>query len=153
MKSDNSKVREAALKKIMSIRSEEQAKKPEAIHWLELISLSQSGIWEPDLTENISDQALQEALLNGSKLVLPDLPSHSQSVERAVKLRSVAAHTLYGLEEARQNHIIAKAVSREMRPAFASLRDLAVNIMMTLESKQYLHKIEMKWGYWNWELM
>ena len=128
VKSDNLEVRETALKKIMSIRSGEPAKKrlkkitpinTEATHWSELISLSQSGICEPAITEHIPDQVLQEALLNGSKVELPDLPSHSQSVEQAVKLTSEASHTVYGLE-ARQNHIIARTVSRQMRPSFAS---------------------------------
>lgn len=55
----------------------------------------------------------------GTKLELPDLPSHSQSVERAVKLTSETSHTVYGLES-RHTHILAKALSRQMRPSFAS---------------------------------
>ena len=86
-----------ALKKILSVRCGQPAKKrlkkitainSEATHWSRLISLSESGICELALTENFSDQELQDALLNGTKLDLPELPSHSQSVERAVKLTS-----------------------------------------------------------------
>jgi hypothetical protein len=61
MKSDDLEVREAALKKILSIRSGKPAKKRlkmmtainiEATHWSELTNLSQSVISEPALTED-----------------------------------------------------------------------------------------------------
>ena len=66
----------------------------DATHWSALVNLSQSGICEPALTEDFSDQELQEALLNGNKLELLDLPSHSQSIERAVKLTCEVSHTV-----------------------------------------------------------
>ena len=128
MKSDELHVREAALRKIISIRHGKSVKKRvkqipginfEATHWSELIDFSQSDITEPALTEGFSDQDLQEALRSGSKLELLELPSHSQSVERAVKLTSEASLVIYGTE-ARHKHILAKALSRQMRPAFAS---------------------------------
>jgi len=56
---------------------------------------------------------------NGTELKLPDLPSHSQSVERAVKLTSEASAIVYG-QESRHRHIIAKVASHQMRPAFDS---------------------------------
>ena len=130
MKSDELGVREAALKKILSIRSEEKPAKKrlkkitaidfKATHWSKLINLSESGIAEPALmSEGFTNQNLEDALMNGTKLELPDLPSHSQSVERAVKLTSEAAHFVYGLES-RHRHILVKVQSRHMRPSFAS---------------------------------
>ena len=89
MKSNDLEVRGAALKKILYIRSGKPAKMRlkkittiniEATHWSELTNLSQSGICEPALTEHSSDQAIQDVMLNGRKLELPDQPSQSQSV-------------------------------------------------------------------------
>ena len=91
----------------------------EAAHWSELIDLSQRGICEPSLTDEFTKQVLQDALLYRNKLDLPDLPSHSQSVERAVKLTSEASHMVYGLES-RHKHILARQMSRSLRPSFAS---------------------------------
>ncbi|CAI9716427.1 Hypothetical predicted protein [Octopus vulgaris] len=54
-----------------------------------------------------------------NKLELPDLPSHSQSVESVVKLTSEASHTIDGLES-KHKHILPKALSRRMRPSFLS---------------------------------
>lgn len=59
---------------------------------------------KPALTEGISDEELQEALQNGSqidpfcRIDIPELPLHSQSVERAVKLMSKVSYTVYGLD-------------------------------------------------------
>ena len=106
LKSDDLEVRKTAHKKILLVRYEQPAKEKlkkiiaintEATHWSQLISLSESGICEPALTEDFSDLELQDALLNDTKFDLPELPSHSQTVERAVKLTSEASHSVYGL--------------------------------------------------------
>lgn len=128
LKSNDLAVRQAGLQKILSIRAGVPPKKrlktitainTDATHWSELINLSQHGICEPALTEHFSDSDLQNALENGTELKLPDLPSHSQSVERAVKLTSEASVIACGLES-RHRHILAKVASRQMRPAFES---------------------------------
>ena len=95
LKSDDLEVLKTVHKEILSVRCEQPAKKrlkkitainTEATHWSQLISLSESGICEPALTEDSPDQELGDALLNDTKLDLPELPSlsQSQSVERAV---------------------------------------------------------------------
>ena len=56
------------------------------VHWTDLIDLSVNGVCEPPLTLDFSDDELQNSLLTGEKINLPDFPSHSQGVERAVKL-------------------------------------------------------------------
>ena len=113
LKSDDLKVQKTALKKILSVRCEQPAKKrlkkitainTEATHWSQLISLSESSICEPALTEDFSDQELQDALLNDTKLDLPELPSHSQSVERAVKLTSEASHLCMVLNQGKDTY-------------------------------------------------
>ena len=50
------------------------------------------------MTEDFSESELREALLNGTKLDLPDLPSHYQAMEQAVKLTTEASQTVYGFE-------------------------------------------------------
>lgn len=100
------------LKKITKINTAAQ-------HWCELIELSQAGICEPALTEAFSEQELEEALQKGNKLELPDLPAHSQSVERAVKLTSEVSHVVYGYE-ARHKTIITKQLGRQLRSPFGS---------------------------------
>lgn len=90
----------------------------DATHWSQLIDLSQNGICEPGFTEEFLDNEL-ESSKSGIKLELPDLPSHSQSVERAVKLTTSASQSVYGIE-ARHRHIITKVLCHEMRPSFAS---------------------------------
>ena len=90
LKSDDLEVQKTAHKKILSVRCEQPAKKrlknitainTEATNWSLLISLSESDICEAAFTEDFSDQELQDALLHDTKLDLPELPSHSQSVK------------------------------------------------------------------------
>ena len=126
--SDDIDVRESCPKNIKSIRKGKKANKRinkitninyEAEHWSELIDLSQEGVCEPGVTVGFSDEEIEEAILTGSKLSLPVFPSHSQSVERAVKLTSEASCVVFG-QEARHKHIVAKVLSRKSRPAFSS---------------------------------
>ena len=87
------------------------------------------------MTEDYSESELRESLLNGTKLDLPDLPSHSPAMERPVKLTMEASQTVYGFE-ARQQHITAKVLSQKLRTAFLSKgSDIWSN--MTLYSKLY----------------
>ena len=70
------------------------------------------------MMKDSSESELRESLLNGTKLDLPDLPSHSQAMERTVKLTTEASQTVYGFE-ARHQHI-AKVLSQKLRTAFLS---------------------------------
>ena len=90
-----------------------------AVHWTDLIDLSVNGVCEPPLTLDFSDDELQNSLLPGEKLNLPDCPSHSQGVERAVKLVMEASHSVYGFE-ARHQHILANVLCQKLRPGFSS---------------------------------
>ena len=126
--SEELEVREIVIKKILDIRKQEPPKKRMkkiptidslAEHWTDIIDLTQPGICEPALTEELTEEDLQEALRSGTKIDLPDFPCHSQSVERAVKLTSEASHKVYG-QEARHRHNLAKVTSMKMRPSFES---------------------------------
>ena len=89
-----------------------------AVHWTDLIDLSVNGIGEPPLTQDLSYNELHNSLLTGKKIDLPDFPSHSQGVERTVKFVTVASQSVYGFE-ARHQHILAKVLCQELRPAFS----------------------------------
>ena len=71
------------------------------------------------MMKDFSESELREPLLNGTKLNLPELPSHSQAMEWAVKLTTEASQTAYGFE-ARHQHITAKVLSQKLRTAFLS---------------------------------
>ena len=75
-----------------------------AVHWTDLIDLSVNGVCEPPLTLDFSDNELENSLLTDEKINLPDFPSHSQGVERAVKLVTEAFQSVYGFE-ARHQHM------------------------------------------------
>ena len=90
-----------------------------AVHWTDLIDLSVNGVCEPSLTLDFSDDELQNSLLTGEKINLPDFPSHSQGVERGVKLVTEASQSVYGFK-ARHQHILAKVLCQQLRPAFSS---------------------------------
>ena len=62
-----------------------------AVHWIDLIDLSVNGVCEPLLTLDFSDNKLENSLLTGEKFNSPNIPSHSQGVERAVKLETEAS--------------------------------------------------------------
>ena len=86
---------------------------------MDTIDLTLCDIFEPPMTEDFSESEFRESLLNGTKLDLPDLPSHSLAMERAVKLTTEASQTVYGFE-ARHQQITAKVLSQKLRTAFSS---------------------------------
>ena len=62
-----------------------------ATHWTHLIDLTLCGIFKPPMMEDFSESEPRESLLNGTKLDLLGLPSHSQAMEWAVKLTTEAS--------------------------------------------------------------
>jgi len=73
----------------------------------------------PPLALELSNEEIKSCIDNNVKPDIPDLPSHAQSVERSVKLVSEASRTSYGFES-RHKTIVAKILSRNMRPSFSS---------------------------------
>ena len=117
--SDDICVREEALKLILSLR-EKPSTAPrinwiskdynfDANNWWEMVDLKLKGVGEPAATIRYSTEELRSSLMTGEKLSLPILPSHAQSVERAVKLTSEASACVYG-QERRHQHIQAKTL-------------------------------------------
>ena len=87
--------------------------------WPELIDLTDAGTMEPPTTQHFSDVEIQNFINNSTKPDIPDLPCHSQSVERSVKLVTEASHSVYGFE-ARHRSILTKLLIRKIRPMFMS---------------------------------
>ena len=128
---DDYQVRNIGLKAILRIRSESRTfenqpfKKIPPINfkaacWTELISLDDVSILrEPPVTSDITDSEIQSHIDDTTKPNLPNLPLHSQSVERAVKLVTEASLNFYG-EESRHQAILTKILSRKCRPTFQS---------------------------------
>ena len=107
MCSQDYQIRDLGLEAIQRIRSEsrtfdtEPAKKIPLINfdascWSELIDLSDvSLLREPVVTTDITDSDIE---LHRTKPQLPNLPIHSQSVERVVKLVTEASDNFFGYE-------------------------------------------------------
>jgi len=90
--------------------------------WWDLIELTDPSIHiEPPCMRLIPLDDLKNFKENPTSLsaYLPKLPSHSQSVERAVKLVSTACSVVYG-EENRHKTIVTQSKCHEIRPAFES---------------------------------
>ena len=90
--------------------------------WWDLVELPDPSIHvEPPCVRSIPLEDLKKFKENPSNLsaYLPKLPSHSQSVERAVKLVSAASSVVYG-EESRHKTIVIQSKCHKIRPAFES---------------------------------
>ena len=90
----------------------------DALNWWELINLDEDGVKECPMTLSLSDEQIEFAHLWGHPLDIPlDLPSHSQSVERSVKLVTEASEQVYGFEN-RHKFIKSVVLSRKARSMF-----------------------------------
>ena len=66
--------------------------------WQDLIDLTDIEFQEPATTQHLSDAEIFSLTQKDCLCEILDLPSHSQTVERSVKLVSDASHTVYGYE-------------------------------------------------------
>ena len=90
-----------------------------ANHWYELVDIINTKFTEPPTTQNFSIEQIQYMIDNNVEPEIPDFPSHSQSVERAVKLVSEASQYVYGFEN-RHSCILTKLLSRKTRKPYVS---------------------------------
>lgn len=125
MFSDNENHRTIALERIKSISDSqcygffsEREKIPlintSASYWIDLIDLNECKVIPPCLINWI-----KHGMQNLQNLQPPDFPIHSQSVERAVQLTSVAVKKSFSLEKQRMS-IVSKNKCRQLRPKFKS---------------------------------
>jgi len=124
---DDAEVRAIALNRIICIRDSSSTRRINKImpinfdadlYW-DLINIYHPDVGEPASTMKFSREELVKMLDDQRKPDLPIFPSHSQSVERAVKLVSEATQCVYGTER-RHQHICGKLQSRKLRKSFSS---------------------------------
>ena len=89
-----------------------------ANHWYELVDIINTKFTEPPTTQNFSIEQIQYMIDNNVEPEIPDFPSHSQSVERAVKLVSEASHM--SMDSRIDSCILTKLLSRKMRKPYVS---------------------------------
>ena len=107
LKADKTDIRSIALRRILEIRSCKReghiinriSKIPEinidVRLWYDLINDFDRDIEEPGITQEFTDEEII-GKLSSEKLIITDLPSKSQSVERSVLLLSEASHSIFG---------------------------------------------------------
>ena len=88
----------------------------------ELLDWSQEDHHEPSLTCKMTVQKLKE--LTASPMTVPKWPSHTQSVERIVKMVTEAAAHVYS-QERRNAYIRGSETSAELMPKNKSKQDVA----------------------------
>ena len=131
---ENKSIRKKAVNGILKIRNKEVQSEVErtdsglrifripplnwkAKNYTQIIKWNLSNFCEPVLTKGLSEQDLKKAYI--SPLDVPNYPTNSQSVERAVKLVSDACHMVYG-QERRHELVLSKQAARQERPAYES---------------------------------
>lgn len=129
MLADESKVlRELAYRRIMKVReaggSSEVRKfevpelNPTATSYNTLIYWHELTLTEPPLTKDMTAETLQTVVEeNNMKVIVPELPCHTQCVERYVKLVTNASSKVVGYK-ARDGFIRNQIKSRKSMPAF-----------------------------------
>ena len=86
------------------------------IHW------SDEVIYEPPLTTDLSTTVVKGFIT--TPMIVPDWPSHTQSVERCVKMVTDAASTVFTYEK-RDGMIRGQCVSRALMSRNRSKKDVA----------------------------
>ena len=77
-------------------------------------------LYEPPLTMHLSDEQIRDIIM--TPLNIPNYPSHTQAVERAVKLTTEAASKVVGYKQ-RHGMICQRVKARQMIPKFHSKKD------------------------------
>ena len=87
----------------------------DAENYTQIIAWELNTFCEPPITMKMSDDEIRKFLLE--PLWIPNYPSHSQSVERAVKLVSECCRSAYSYEE-RHKLILSKQAARKERQSY-----------------------------------
>lgn len=127
VKDNNDDIRNFGLQTIlinrMKTKEETQKQLPQinwnSTCWSNLVDITERYFTEPPTTQHFSEEQIQSFITCNSKPDIPDFPSHSQSVERSVKLVSEVSGMVYGFEN-RHRSILTILLSRKHRPQFTS---------------------------------
>lgn len=94
----------------------------DALTLSELIDWDSDGIYEPPLTCCLTTAEVK--MLASKPMTVPDWPSHTQSVERCVKMTTEAAAHVYS-QERRDDYIRGQILSRQLMKKNRSKQDMA----------------------------
>jgi len=96
----------------------------EANDYVELIDWTSTNVTEPPLTKYLSHDELEDNIMTAKMAgeEITAFPSHTQAVERHVRVVTEAAKAVYGAEN-RDGYIKAKLKSRKEMPKFNSKKD------------------------------
>ena len=94
----------------------------DATHVTELINMDEEKVTEPILTTHLTKKELMK--FREVPMSVARFPSHTQSVERCIKLVTTASASVCG-HDARDGYIRAGAASRQLLPKWESKKDWA----------------------------
>jgi hypothetical protein len=89
-----------------------------------MIQWDRDAITEPPLTKHLTTADLKHALLTGEELAFAELPNHTQSVERTVKLVTETAAKYFG-HDRRHGAIATTMKARDAMKDFNSKQDFS----------------------------
>lgn len=92
-----------------------------ATRYIDMINWIEEKVTEPPLTRGISDAELDFMIESRAQKEFPNLPCHTQAVERCVKLVTEAS-SLVCSEQARHGLILSRIKSRQKMPKFETKR-------------------------------
>lgn len=126
---DNVDIRELGWRRIKKARQSEKGKTVrlfevpalnfDAMNYIELIDWQGTKITEPPLTQQMTDEDIDNHIYQKSKISFNEFPCHTQSVERMIKEVTEASMKVYGTE-ARDGFIMSRLQSRAKIPSFES---------------------------------
>jgi hypothetical protein len=121
-------VRELGLRRILKARSTRvagirkftvPALNYDSSDYLELIDWQNTNLTEPPLITDLSDAVIKDLVTNGESTIVdfPRFPSHTQAVERCVKLVTQASAAVCG-QTSRDGFIRSRLEGRRIMPTF-----------------------------------
>ena len=94
----------------------------ESTDYVNMINWPENEITEPPLCKKLTNTEIENNIRNKTLICFPALPSHTQAVERTVKLVTDASQKVIGREN-RDGHINALLTSRSKLPKFNAKKD------------------------------
>ena len=91
----------------------------------ELIDWTEVTVTEPPLTCNLTTSSLKQFVK--SPMLVPNWPSHTQSVERCVKMTTESAAHVFG-QERREGYIHAQETSKDLMSRNTSKKNMVALI-------------------------
>ena len=91
------------------------------MNYTDMINWQEENVTEPPLTRGISSEEIDILIRTKGQKEFPNLPCHTQAVERCVKLVTEASSLVCG-DESRDGLILSRIESRQKMPNFETKR-------------------------------